>query len=153
MKRKKAKLSHELATKMYHGTDEQLRSFALENFPELGMKVTDRVNSYEDACKELGINPVVFGQDLSIDEIAYMKLKTIVKAFNEGWTPDWDNSNETKYYPWFKMSSSGVGFSSYVFVYARSVSAVGSRLVFKTKDLAITAGQKFTELYKQMLTL
>ena len=73
----------------------------------------------------------------------------LCKSLNEDWTPDWDNSNEYKYYPWFKMSSSG--FRCDGFDYWDSVSVVGSRLCFKSRDLAIYAGQQFTDVYKKFM--
>ena len=37
------------------------------------------------------------------DEIARRKLETITEALNEGWRPDWNNTNEYKYFPWFRI--------------------------------------------------
>lgn len=159
MKTKKSKLSLELATKMYNGTDEQLKEFALLNFPELGMKVTDRVKTLSDAYKELGAdgalaqNLIEQTANLSKDELAYKKLKVIAEALNEGWKPNWDDSNERKYYPWFKKSLSGVGFSSFDYDCDRSGTGVGSRLVFKSEDLAKYAGTQFLEIYNDFLIL
>ena len=35
------------------------------------------------------------------DLTAFLKLRIITAALNQGWAPDWTNSNEWKYYPWF----------------------------------------------------
>ena len=149
-------LSIELATKMYNGNDELLKAFALENYPELGKDIIERVKTFEDACIILGIEPdseFFTSEVLQPNEKAKRKIETIIKALNENWLPNWDDSNERKYYPWFNMSSSGSGFSCNVYGYVYSVSSVGSRLVLKTKDLAVYAAKQFTEIYKEMFTL
>jgi len=112
-----------------------------------------KIKSFEDACQVLGINPEEFkitypekvahhGRALA----AHAKLVIIADALNNGWQPDWDNSNENKYYPWFKMSPSG--FRSGVYAHVFTSSDVGSRLCFKSIDLARYAGETFTDLYK-----
>lgn len=77
--------------------------------------ITKRVKTYADACAVLGIEPmnetVLAKLGFAKDEIAYRKLKTIAKALNEGWRPDWANSNEYKYWPWFVYNPAYAGFS------------------------------------------
>ena len=73
----------------------------------------------------------------------------LCKSLNEDWTPDWDNSNEYKYYPWFKMGSSGFRFGDCDGWDA--VSGVGSRLCFKSRKLAEYAGEQFEDVYKQFM--
>ena len=119
--------------------------------------IIDRIKTFEDACRELNIQPSelnVSGHlEKHFDSIAaYSKLIIIAEALNEGWTPTWSNNNETKYYPWFELSS-GSGLSYGDFDYQRSDSLVGSRLCFKSKELAIYAGKQFTELYKQFFII
>lgn len=77
--------------------------------------ITKRVKTYADACAVLGIEPmnetVLAKLGFTKDEIAYRKLKTIAEALNEGWRPDWANSNEYKYWPWFVCYGADAGFS------------------------------------------
>ena len=146
-------LSRELALKMYQGTDEQMKAFALENYPELGMKIPVRVNTFQDACAITGNDPNSgFYTELRPHENAQRKIETIVQALNEGWKPNLSDLSERKYYPYFERSSSGSGFSCYGYGYDYSVSAVGSRLYLKSQELAVYAGKQFTDLYKVMLT-
>lgn len=74
--------------------------------------ITKRVKTYADACAVLGIEPmnetVLAKLGFTKDEIAYRKLKTIAEALNEGWRPDWANSNENKYWPWFVYNTARV---------------------------------------------
>jgi hypothetical protein len=76
------------------------------------LKITDRIKSFEDACEELGLNPndPMFTEGTP-DVIAYNKLtKAIIPALNEQWTPDWTNTNQRKWYCWFKYESAGFRF-------------------------------------------
>lgn len=70
----------------------------------------NEIQSFEDACEELGISTAQFFGTETPDEVAYKKLKVIVKAINQGWIPDWNNTNQRKWFPWFNLSS-GFGFS------------------------------------------
>jgi len=120
-------------------------------------EIKERIKNFDDVLRENGIKKSDFEKScdgLTKDEVAYKQLKEIVKAFNEGWIPDWTNSNEYKYYAYFTMGSpSGGGFSYYVFDVWRTLSVVGSRLCYKSSDLAKHAGQLFENIYKHFLTL
>lgn len=124
--------------------------------------ITERVKSVEDAIRELGNDDVEVIQlnrmksiGLQNHIIGNQELIVIAKALNEGWTPDWSNGVWDKWYPWFKMddSSSAGRFSFYGSVFQGSVSAVGSRLCFKSKDLATYAGTQFLDIYKDFFTV
>lgn len=129
----------------------------LITFKELPKKVTDRIKTIDDAIAELGEqdNEVIHLRKLQAVKITkhilnYQLAVIIAKALNEKWEPDWANSNEYKYYPWFNMGgSSGSRFAYYDFVLVCSVSAVGSRLCFKSRELAEYAAKQFTDIYKQ----
>lgn len=129
--------------------------------------ITQRVKTYEDACAVLGVEPgyknallrIGFTPaaidrlkfDFSKDEIAYRKLKTITKALNEGWEPDWGNAHQYKYWPWFAFNGAASGFA-YAYTHsAASDASVGSWLCFKSRELAEYAGKQFIELYNTLL--
>ena len=103
--------------------------------------------------------------------IAYLKLRIIVAALNEDWEPKFEKG-EYRYYPWFYFytqdeydklddeqkrccvlrSGYSSSYSSCGFVqcYANvdasySVVSNGSRLAFRTRELAEYAGKQFTE--------
>lgn len=137
--------------------------------------VTERVKTFDDACHELGeTHPLV--QHLNLvehhladhldgmdDVLAYLKMRIVVAALNEGWTPDWGNKDEYKWYPWFyilteeeyndldddakcrvvgRANSSagafgGLVYSSAIYVSSNSSSSRGARLAFKSKELAV----------------
>lgn len=120
--------------------------------------ITKRVKTYADACAVLGIEPmnetVLAKLGFTKDEIAYRKLKTIAEALNEGWRPDWANSNEYKYWPWFVYNPACRLFvreSDYAASNAAAI--VGSRLCYKTRELATYAGRQFKGLYNDFLLI
>lgn len=108
------------------------------------------IKTFEDACNELeNLTPI--RNDEAPDEIAYKKLKIIVAAINQGWIPDWDNTDQRKWFPWFDLSS-GFGFSYTYYYYDCTDTGVGSRLCFESEEKARYAGNQFLELYKDFLT-
>lgn len=70
--------------------------------------ITERVKTFEDACKELGEDHKLVQQFKAIQEAiaedkeatAYFKLGIITAALNEGWEPDFTNYDEYRYYPY-----------------------------------------------------
>lgn len=147
--------------------------------------VMERIKTFDDAFKELGENhPLVKeyhkrhlfledDSDISSDLVAYLKLRIITAALNEGWTPQF-TEDEYRYFPWFwlytkeeiaKMNKeerkkvvlfggSANSGAAAGFAYASSNNApshtdayVGSRLCFKSSALAEYAGKQFAEIY------
>lgn len=134
--------------------------------------VMERIKTFEDACNELGIDYNEWMQDkkelgLEADVIAYLKLRIIEAALNEGWKPQF-TTDEYRYFPWFFLytqseidemseeeksrvvyrSSSNAG--AYAITYRDSSStyaSIGSRLAFKTRELAEYAGRQFVEIW------
>ena len=67
--------------------------------------VRKRIKTFEDACHEIGIDAEAWNRDkislgLEPDVLAFLKLRIIVKALNEGWEPRF-TEDECRYYPWF----------------------------------------------------
>lgn len=123
-------------------------------FKEKPKNVMERIKTFEDVLADNNITKELFNNTLvglTADEIAYKQIKLICKSLNEGWEPDWDNSSEYKYYPLFKMSSSG--FRCNDCGYWATSSAVGSRLCFRSSELAKYACIQFTEIYKNHLLI
>lgn len=157
---KKLKITDLDVKKAFKNAGEESKKMLCDLFGsqvELYEKITDRVKSFEDACEVLGISINV--PDVSVLPakhqkaiIADYKRIIIAEALNEGWEPDWNDSSEYKYYPWFYPSAG--------FAYAYSCNApslatayIGSRLCFKTRELAIYFGKNFTELHKDYILI
>ena len=109
------------------------------------------------------------------DVDAYLKLRIITAALNEGWIPRF-TKDEWRCFPWFVLytqeeidhmdegEKSRVVYraSGYASAGGRVACAVadydvsygyaniGSRLAFKSRELAIYAGKQFIELYADL---
>ena len=116
-----------------------------------------KIKTFEDACKKINIStdlPEVsmLPEPMQKVVVSNYKLLIIAKAINNGWTPNW-NDGTWKYYPWFNMSSSGSGFSYFVFDYVYALSDVGSRLCFEKREQAEYFGKQFIELFKDVMVI
>lgn len=149
--------------------------------------VTERIKTFEDACNELGADhPMVSVYDALVtrangeqslaewmgkDVVAFLKLRIITEALNEGWHPKF-TEDEYRYYPWFiytkeeydnfseeekrrcvgrayhYASAYGGLVCSGAFV-ASSLSYTfhGVRLAFSNRDLAEYAGRQFIDIW------
>lgn len=116
------------------------------------MKITDQVKTFEDAYEFAGrpqrpnFNVFPF-YDRSFYENMW-KMSIITMVLNEGWEPDWDNEDEPKYYPYFKMYPSGFAFHDTLYGYTFATAGCGSRLRFRTSELARYAGEQFVDIWK-----
>lgn len=118
--------------------------------------VMERIKTVADLLAEHGYTEDSFDlacRDLDPDEKAYRIIKMLAKTLNEGWIPNWDNSNEYKYFPGFYMDGGSSGFRFYVVGFWGSGSGVGSRLCFKSSELARHAGTNFISVYKQFMVI
>ena len=143
--------------------------------------VTERIKTFADACNALGDeHPLVTqyrltaaaykGDPMTEDFIAYLKLRIIVAALNEGWEPKFEKG-EYRYFPWFYLytkeqydelddeekgrcvlrsgsntsSNNGFVYCSANIDASHSNTYSGSRLAFRTRELAAYAGRQFIE--------
>lgn len=87
------------------------------------------------------------------DEIAYHLLKLLPKALNpEQWVPDFNNSDQRKWSPWFYMDSPGFRFFVSYYGSTITLSTGGSRLCYAEESISDHAGKHFLWLYKQWLS-
>ena len=113
------------------------------------------IKSFEDACAKENIDPTVLPDVSMIPEefrkpiINAYKLLIIFKAINNGWRPDWSKSSQWKYYPWYRVLSSGFGFSYSHYDYGLTATFVGSRLCTDTSEKAEYIAEQFQEEYKE----
>jgi hypothetical protein len=108
------------------------------------------IETFEDACKKLGKVFPIPQLDVEYDKklIAQYKLIIIIKVLNEGWYPNWQDSNERKYYPYFNMTDGG--FSYWNTGYHTTHTDVPSALYLKSEDLVLYCVLKFIDLYKDL---
>lgn len=81
--------------------------------PKDNRPVTERIKTFEDACEALGEDhPLVknylqwcdFMEDNDPNLRAFLQLRIISAALNEGWEPQFDE-DELRWYPWFVLYS------------------------------------------------
>ena len=124
-------------------------------FKPVPKDVKERFKTVQDVLAHHMLTEEEFDEkcaDLTADEKAYRFLKMLAECLNEGWQPDWNNDDQYKYYPWFYMGGSS-GFRCDDYASWRSLSRVGSRLCFKSAELARYAGEQFLNQYKKFMTI
>ena len=154
--------------------------------------VTERIKTFEDACNELGEDhPMVSVYDALVtrangeqslaewmgkDVVAFLKLRIITEALNEGWHPKF-TEDEYRYYPWFYIYTKEeydnfseeekrrcvgrAGYNAYAgggLVYADasyassfSNASSGARLAFSNRDLAEYASRQFIDIWADFI--
>lgn len=156
---KTLQISEQKARELYKSGSGELISILEKSFGKdfFSQKITDRVKTYEDACRELSMNPLdenkLMKLGLTKHDIAYQKLVTIAKSLNEGWVPDVCDNSVYRWYPWFVTNGSPSSFAFDVSFYgtANATAGSGSRLCFKNKELSEYCGKQFIELWKQFI--
>lgn len=153
--------------------------------------VTERIKSFEEACNELGEkhNTVwaykellsfatredFLVEDFGKDVVAYLKLRIIAAALNEGWEPQF-TEDEYRWFPWFYLYTEeelaekseewkkehalvlwggaagcgaycGLAFADSGPAFSDSYASVGARLAVKSEELAVYFGKQFSELW------
>ena len=97
--------SKKLEIEIPEGKTAVWRNGVLTLIDEPEKEVRERIKTFEDACREIGIDAEAWNRDkislgLEPDVLAFLKLRIIVKALNEGWEPRF-TEDECRYYPWF----------------------------------------------------
>lgn len=147
--------------------------------------IMERVKTFEDACRELGeehpfvrsyngyTNNIHENNKNDTDILAYLKLRIICAALNDGWEPQF-TEDEWRYYPWFilwtedelseksdewktdrHLISTGehqTGYAGLAFALSADApsaanAAVGSRLCLKSDTLAVYCGKQFINIW------
>ena len=120
------------------------------------------------------VNGIVDGDE---DVVSILKLRIITAALNEGWIPSFDKSgDEYRYSPWFELFTQeeidnmseekkreiglcavggaalygpfcGLACVASFDAFSRSYAYFGSRLAYKSHELAMYSGRQFTEIW------
>lgn len=146
--------------------------------------VRERINTFHDAYCELGNeHPFVISYEKYVntasgeeaDVIAYLKLRIIAAALNEGWEPQF-TEDETRYYPWYTLwtkeelaqkseewkkehslwlfggaslngATCGLASAASVHAWSPSSAALSARLAVKSDELAEFFGKQFIDIW------
>lgn len=153
--------------------------------------IKERVKTLEDACSELGeTNELVQAYrtatfDISgnlediLDVVAYLKLRIICAALNEGWKPKF-TKEEARWYPWFHLltedelkdksdkwkadnklwlfgggsayaSACGLASADSAYAWTTSTAYSSTRLAVKSEELAEYFGEQFIDIWADYL--
>ena len=153
--------------------------------------VTERIKTFDDAVAAIGgmnnqlviehelISSVNECNPLNADILAYMKLRIIVAALNEGWEPKFVK-DERRWAPWFVLytndeidnmdaddrekicrvvgrsssyayANGGLAYAGASYASSDAVTNDAARLAFKTESLAEYAGKQFIEIYRDFI--
>lgn len=158
--------------------------------PKDNRPVTERIKTFNDACEALGeehrlvqaYRAVEGMTALGSDLYAYLKLRIITAALNEGWEPQF-TEDEWRYYPWFYLwsaeelankdeewkrdhclrscenhrvlfggdadsgAAAGFAFAHSLNAPSATGATVGSRLCYKSEELAVYSGKQFIDIW------
>lgn len=142
-------------------------------------EINEVVTTYEEAREYLGGKPnadftvakkILSGNHVKLDDvanlvsevnpkhikalIAYNRLCTIAQAWNkaDGFEPDFSNTSQYKYFPWFVYDNGAAGFVC-AYTYSTATYAFapfGSRLCFMTRERAEQFGKQFIDLWNDV---
>lgn len=152
--------------------------------------VTERIKTFEDACDDLNrraqagdklandlMTDLQFNSPRTPDLLAYIQLRIITYALNEGWVPQF-TEDEYRYYPYFYLYTQkeiddmseddkaqllfvggdanygarcGLSSAGSYLGFSSSIPNLGARLSFKSSELAKYAGNQFREIYSALL--
>ncbi len=154
--------------------------------PKDNRPVTERIKTFADACAELGEDHLYVqmfrdiydksekaGANVNSDVVAYLKLRIITAALNEGWEPQF-TQDEDRWFPWHVLwteeelasksdewkrerclttmqyhrgECAGLASASSNYSPSYTIAYIGSRLCFKSDTLAEYAGKQFIDLW------
>lgn len=121
-------------------------------------EINVKVDSFEAALEYLGRenNACMCGipDKHAKAMVAMYKLITIAEAWNkaDNFVPDYDNTNQYKWFPWFQKRGTAGFVYAYTNLTASSASAtIGSRLCFSTSERAEQFGKQFIDLWNDFL--
>lgn len=149
--------------------------------------VRERIKTFEDACHELGkehplvtqykqVSAAYKGDEDIEDLVAYLKLRIIAAALNEGWEPQFvpgeyrwapyfllytqeeidkmDEETKARVVYWSDGSANAGGGVSYASSGSDSAyvdAYFGSRLAFKSEELSRYAGTQFIDIFADFM--
>ena len=74
------------------------------------------IASFEDACERLDLDPTNLPNLSALPRrfkksiVAFYKLMIIFEAINNGWKPDFNDTKQPKYFPFYAVHRLGTGF-------------------------------------------
>lgn len=113
---------------------------------------SDWMNVWNKFCKDNKLKVVLphanpKDSDEEWDNSCVM-LRNIFKIKRGKWKPDWNDSSQYKWFPYFSCSS-GFGFEYSYSIFEYSTSYVGSRLCLPTEKLSNSVAKEFLPIFEK----
>jgi hypothetical protein len=155
------KIDETKARKLFTTATTEFKEMLIDSFGKefFSQKITDRIKSYEDACADLGLDPVESlpfknpKNNRQEAENAFHMLDVITESLLEGKKLDWEDSDQRKWYPVFSdySSDSGFRFMHSDNVWTRAYAYGGARLCVDTQEKADYLGTQFLPIWNKFL--
>lgn len=150
--------------------EEQEQNQHPERLHDSSIDIRERIKTFDDAVAYLGednpfvkVYKAIKGKD--IDILAYTKLRIIAAALNEepeGWRPKYQdkdgNGGEYRCYPYFSAvffggnasigSYDGLAYARTNHAFSLAAANSGSRICYKSEELAEYSGQQFKDIWE-----
>ena len=152
--------------------------------------VIERIKTFENAMEELGEDNTFVKEywavvnveiELSADIMAFLKLRIIAAALNEGWIPQFTDE-EVRWYPWFTLwtkeeladkseewkkdralwlfggssnfgAACGLAFAYSNNAWSNSLARIAARLAVKNEELAVYFGKQFISIWADYVVI
>src|SRR5437868_9418950 len=113
------------------------------------MPLTDRIRFYSDVCEELEEEQLTLDDFKSLPRylrkkhLAYGKLLQVAKLLNGNWKPDYSDTSQEKWYPYFDYKQGrGLVFSD---SYGHPGLFYGVAALYKSREMSDFAGKTFLD--------
>ncbi len=156
---KKLEIDENKAKELYKTASNELKvifedTFGKEFFIE---KITNRIKTWEDVVQEYknkgygNISLPYQGEDLELSKQkisinSLYKIQCIARILNSEWEEDWDNRFQHKYQPYFQKTVTGWVVDAWVSGFYGTFGPY-----YKSKELALYAGNQFLDIYTNYL--
>lgn len=133
METRKIDLSIDTARTMFNSGDESLKAIALKAYPELSLNELERKFQEDDlqSIRE-------FSEDVYL-------LVLLIAEFNRGWSPNWRDKDEQKWFIYLNMNGGSPTFNFALFNF--SYAYVPTRLCFESEEGA----KEFYNLHSNLI--
>lgn len=113
------------------------------------------VTTYSKVCTKLKESQIIeeyfnnFPKEDRKKLAAFAKIKQLERFYNQGWIPNWSNTSEYKYYPYFSLSSGGCLWFNGSLSYDSGFSELCG--VYKTSEISNFVGKTYIDIYKDLM--
>lgn len=111
------------------------------------------IKNYSDVCRELcepELTETTFHRipmRYRKKVLAYSKLQQIQRLFNGEWVPNWSDSSEYKWYPYYNSTGPGLVFDGSGY---RTSDFAAEVAFYKSREISDFVGRTFIDIYTEL---